>query len=72
MSRTEWLLWKEGLPFFFLLAELLLSLASVNRCENRIAITLDILIPMCAFHLFPSLCVLRLIHRICIHKLLML
>ena len=58
--------WRQGQSFFFLLAELPLSLASVNRCENRIAFTLDTLIPRCAFLLFPSLCVLRLFHRICI------
>ena len=52
--------WWQGQSFFFLLAELPLSLASVNRCENRIAFTLDILIPRCAFLMFPSLCVLRL------------
>ena len=62
--------WRQGQSFFFLLAELPLSLASVNRCENRIAFTLDTLIPRCAFLLFPSLCVLRLFHRICIPQAL--
>ena len=62
--------WRLGQSFFFLLAELPLSLASVNRCENRIAFTLDTLIPRCAFLLFPSLCVLRLFHRICIPQAL--
>lgn len=63
--------WWQGQSFFFLLAELpFLSLASVNRCENRIAFTLDILIPRCAFLMFPSLCVLRLFHRICIPQAL--
>ena len=64
--------WRQGQSFFFLLAELPLSLASVNRCENRIAFTLDILIPRCAFLMFPSLCVLRLFHRICTPNLFML
>ena len=64
--------WRLGQSFFFLLAELLLSFASVNRCENRIAFTLNILIPRCAFLMFPSLCVLRLFHRICTPNLFML
>lgn len=64
--------WRQGQSFFFLLAELPLSLASVNRCENRIAFTLDILIPRYAFLMFPSLCVLRLFHRICTPNLFML
>lgn len=41
--------WRQGQSFFFLLAELPLSLTSVNRCENRIAFILDILILRCAF-----------------------
>ena len=64
--------WRLGQSFFFLLAELPLSLTSVNRCENRIAFILDILIPRFAFLMFPSLCVLRLFHRICTPNLFML